>query len=248
MENRHIPEKPGIILRESGFGTPEEFFFYYSWPAAAGEFLIFAGDNPKICNGLLFSARMRAPEKGVIFMSERLLLVILFALGGLLLFSHPLLAPEPPEPAGEEQNSLLLHIELFIRNYQPALSQGDLNEIMMGILESSERYRIDPRLITSLIAAESGFRKTAVSRMGARGLTQVMPDKIDGFDWREARPNINCGTAYLRKMLDRFNSVPLALAAYNAGPTRIAKNDEWPRETRFYVSRVLTNYEELLGK
>ena len=181
-------------------------------------------------------------------MGWRLLLVIFFALGGLFLCSQPLLAPETPQPTGKQENDLLFQIELFIRHYQPALSQADLDEIILGILEASERHKIDPRLITSLIAAESGFRKTAVSRKGARGLTQVMPDKINGFDWREARPNIDCGTAYLRKMLDRFNSVPLALAAYNAGPTRIAKNEEWPRETRFYVSQVLTNYENLLKK
>ncbi|NLY88449.1 MAG: transglycosylase SLT domain-containing protein [Firmicutes bacterium] len=181
-------------------------------------------------------------------MGGRLLLVVFFALGGLLFCSLPLLAPEPPHSTGKGDSPLLAQIELFIRNYQPALPQAELDEIILGILEASERHKIDPRLITSLIAAESGFRKTAVSRKGARGLTQIMPDKINGFDWREARPNIDCGTAYLRKMLDRFNSVPLALAAYNAGPTRVARNDEWPRETRYYVSRVLANYEELMGK
>ncbi len=181
-------------------------------------------------------------------MGGRLFLVVFFTLGGLFLCSQALLAPELPQSTGKQENSLLFQIESFIRIYQPALSRADLDEILLGILESSERYRIDPRLITSLIAAESGFRRTAVSRKGARGLTQIMPDKIKGFDWREARPNIDCGTAYLRQMLDRFNSVPLALAAYNAGPTRIAKNKEWPRETRFYVSRVLANYKELAGR
>ena len=180
-------------------------------------------------------------------MGDRLLVVVLCTLGGIFLCSLPLSAPQPPQPVAEE-NPLLLKMESFIRTYQPALPQADLDEIIQGILEASERHKVDPRLITALIAAESGFHRTAVSRKGARGLTQIMPDKINGFDWREARPNIDRGTAYLREMLDRFNSVPLALAAYNAGPTRIARNDEWPRETRFYVSRVLTNYEELLTK
>jgi len=181
-------------------------------------------------------------------MGDRLLVVIFLTLGGIFLCSQPLSAPEPPQPAAKGENPLLLQIELFIRTYQPALPQADLDEIILGIMEASARHKVDPRLITSLIAAESGFRKTAVSRKGARGLTQIMPDKINGFDWREARPNIDRGTAYLREMLDRFNSVPLALAAYNAGPTRIARNEEWPRETRFYVSRVLANYETLLSK
>jgi len=159
--------------------------------------------------------------------------------------SQPLLAPERLTPAGDDR--LLAGIERFIRDYHPRLCEDDLQEIILGTMESSEKHKVDPRLITSLIAAESGFQKTAVSRMGARGLTQLMPDKIIGFDWRDIRPNIERGTAYLRKMLDRFNSVSLALAAYNAGPTRIATGREWPRETRYYVQRVLANYEELLA-
>ncbi len=178
-------------------------------------------------------------------MGKRFLLIITLVLGGLFLRTDPLLAPERFNPAGDDR--LLAGIEQFILACHPRLDEDDLQEIILGVMESGEKYKIDPRLIISLIAAESGFRKTAVSRMGARGLTQLMPDKITGFDWREIKPNIDHGTAYLRKMLDRFNSVSLALAAYNAGPTRIAAGGEWPRETRFYVQRVLNNYEELLA-
>ncbi|HHU50319.1 MAG TPA: lytic transglycosylase domain-containing protein [Firmicutes bacterium] len=137
----------------------------------------------------------------------------------------------------------------FIKNHYPGIPEEDLKLTIASIMEASEKHKVDPRLIASLIAAESGFRKTAVSHKGARGLTQLMPDKCQDFDWRDIRGNVDRGTRYLRMMLDRFDSVSLALAAYNAGPTRIARNirenTSWPRETRYYVSRVQVYYREL---
>ena len=149
-----------------------------------------------------------------------------------------------------EYYELINSLVRFIKNHYPMIPEEDMKLIIASIMEASEKHKVDPCLIASLIAAESGFRKTAVSRKGARGLTQLMPDKCQDFDWRDIRGNVDRGTQYLRRMLDRFDSVSLALAAYNAGPTRIAKNirtnTSWPRETRYYVSRVTVYYNELM--
>jgi soluble lytic murein transglycosylase-like protein len=144
-------------------------------------------------------------------------------------------------------NDPLLKIENFIRSHYPGIPQTDLEEITIAVLEAGSRYHIDSYLILSLIAAESSFRKMAVSRKGARGLTQLMPVNCDNLDWKDIKANVFRGTEYLRQQLERFGTIPLALAAYNAGPTRIARSNEWPRETRQYVQKVTGYYEGLIG-
>ncbi|HHT49621.1 MAG TPA: lytic transglycosylase domain-containing protein [Firmicutes bacterium] len=144
-------------------------------------------------------------------------------------------------------NDPLIKIEKFIRSHYPGIPQTDLEEITIAVLEASAKYHVDSYLILSLIAAESSFRKTAVSRKGARGLTQLMPDKCQDFDWRDIKGNVFRGTEYLRQQLERFGTIQLALAAYNAGPTRIARSTEWPRETRHYVKKVTEYYQDLIG-
>lgn len=149
--------------------------------------------------------------------------------------------------ASEGDIDLAYLLQDFVRSQYATISESDLTEITSSVVSSGEKFNIDPRLITALIAAESGFRKAAVSRKGARGLTQLMPDKCQDFDWRDIERNIDRGTGYLRLMLDRFDSIPLALAAYNAGPNRIASGGSWPRETRYYVQNVTAYYNKLLG-
>lgn len=190
-------------------------------------------------------------ERGIRLV-RRFLLGFFLAVTAVILAQQITLAPlwsdyYSERPLSNENKHIVKLIEDFIQTHHPDISTSDLNEITSAIMESGERYRVDPRLIASLIAAESGFRKTAVSRKGARGLTQLMPDKCRDFDWRDIRGNIARGTEYLRKMLDQFDSISVALAAYNAGPTRIARSKDWPRETRYYVRKVTSYYSRLLG-
>ncbi|MER3465714.1 MAG: hypothetical protein C4340_00345, partial [Armatimonadota bacterium] len=103
---------------------------------------------------------------------------------------------------------------------------------------------VDPALFAALISAESGWNPSAVSPKGAMGLTQLMSETarslgvIEPFDPIQ---NMQGGARYLRRMLDEFGSVELALAAYNAGPGAVRRYGGIPpfAETRAYVRRIL---------
>ena len=115
---------------------------------------------------------------------------------------------------------------------------------------ASKLYHLDPDLIKAVIKAESAFNPMAVSLAGARGLMQLMPDTahlMDVSDVFNPRDNILGGSRYLRLLLDRFKgNLKLALAAYNIGPERVAREKKIPsvRETKLYVKRVLAYYRQ----
>jgi len=131
-----------------------------------------------------------------------------------------LAAPEPTEPFGD-----------LIRN-------------------AAEQNGVEEHLISSVIAAESNFNPRAVSRKNAQGLMQLMPATAARFavtNVFDPAQNIVAGTRYLKELLERYGSdLRLALAAYNAGPERVARYGGMPpfAETRAYVQRVLRELEE----
>jgi hypothetical protein len=105
-------------------------------------------------------------------------------------------------------------------------------------------YRLDPRLLAAVAKVESGFDPDAVSSAGARGLMQFMPATARGMgiDPSDPAQAIDGAARYLRTQLDRFGSVELALAAYNAGPGAVARAGGIPNnpQTRAYVPKVLS--------
>lgn len=109
-------------------------------------------------------------------------------------------------------------------------------------------HNIDADLLASVVRAESGGRTRAVSRTGAQGLMQLMPNTASEMGVEDSfRPeqNIAGGTAYLDELLTRYhNNIALALAAYNAGPAAVDKYHGIPpyRETRMYVARVIREF------
>jgi soluble lytic murein transglycosylase-like protein len=112
------------------------------------------------------------------------------------------------------------------------------------IREAAAIYRLDTSLIRSIMQAESAFDPAAVSRAGAMGLMQLMPDIAEAFGVEhpfDPRENIMAGARLLRELLDQHHgNVKLAVASYNAGPTAVALYGGVPpfRETLGYVKKV----------
>lgn len=115
----------------------------------------------------------------------------------------------------------------------------------------ASEYSLDPALIRSMIATESGFNEKAVSPKGAQGLMQLMPDTASRLGVRNAmdpEQNIWGGTRYMRFLLDTFSYSPdsliLSLAAYNAGENLVQRLGRMPaiRETNDYVKSIIQRY------
>jgi len=134
---------------------------------------------------------------------------------------------------------------LLRTNFRLSPCTGNPAEFESIINSCSLQYGVDKSLVKAVIHAESGYDPNAVSSKGAGGLMQLMPKTAESlkvsntFDPKE---NISGGVRYLRFLLDTFKGdVPLALAAYNAGLSRVAQYGGIPPyvETRNYVDKVL---------
>lgn len=116
------------------------------------------------------------------------------------------------------------------------------------IAEASKRHGVDFPLLKALIKAESDFNPRAVSRTGAKGLMQIMPANIKALRIKnpfDPAENIMSGARYLKRLLVQFdNKLPLALAAYNAGPNAVKRYKSIPpyRETEDFVQKVMKYY------
>ena len=112
------------------------------------------------------------------------------------------------------------------------------------ILRSAARWNVSAALIAAQLLAESNFDPNAVSPAGAQGIAQFMPGTAaaygleDPFDPEEA---IDAQAHLMSDLLRQFDSIPLALAAYNAGPGAVAACDCVPPypETQAYVARII---------
>jgi len=116
------------------------------------------------------------------------------------------------------------------------------------IYEFSQKYKVDFALIKAMIRTESGFNPYAVSRKGAKGLMQLMPETVHRLNVSNVfnpKENIEGGVRYFKYLLSLFNNdLRLSLAAYNAGENIVTEFRSIPpyRETIDYVRKVLGYY------
>ena len=131
------------------------------------------------------------------------------------------------------------------------LTKEDIRKIAR---KAAHRHGVDPILIRSMIAVESGFDPLARSRKGAMGVMQLMPGtaaEMGVEDPYDVHQNIDGAVRYFKKLLHRYRRYPkkleLALAAYNAGPRKVRRYRGIPpyRETRKYIRKVMARYHKL---
>lgn len=115
----------------------------------------------------------------------------------------------------------------------------------------AQQHRLRPELLHAVVRAESAYDPQALSRKGAQGLMQLMPEtarRYGAHDSWDPQANLNAGARYLRELLTMFNyNLKLALAAYNAGENAVKRYGNrippYP-ETRDYVRKVLAYYRD----
>lgn len=143
-----------------------------------------------------------------------------------------------------------------ILKISPHLGHNMADAITCTVLSYSDRYGVDPLLVTALFTQESGFNMSAISRTGAIGIAQLMPDTASGLgvDPNELTGNIEGGVRYLAQQLYRFRNsgdwtTSYAIAAYNAGPEAVSKYDGIPpyEETRNHVACVDSIFNRLIS-
>ena len=152
--------------------------------------------------------------------------------------------PDPPAPPVAEKPLATSAAP----NAMPTIAE--MNEMLA---KAGTDHNIDTELLASVVKAESNFRVNAVSRVGARGLMQLMPGTAHDLgvqDIDRADQNIKGGAAYLDSLLKLYkDDVRLALAAYNAGPAAVARYHGVPpyRETQLYVNRVIAEFNRRMA-
>jgi soluble lytic murein transglycosylase len=138
--------------------------------------------------------------------------------------------------------------------YRLYRSEGETFRVETLIGHYAQRFQLEPFLLMAVIKVESNFDPRVVSRKGAQGLMQLMPETAREVGVRnpfDPSESIFGGAMYLRKMLDTFDNLDLALAAYNAGPGAVRRFGGIPpyEETVNYVKRVryYMNHYQLNG-
>ena len=188
-------------------------------------------------------------------MRRRLIgLGLVAAIGGLSYCAYCSLAPRTIRPAASEavaaervQRPAVSRVRA--RAAAPA-KKPTPEALATHVHNAAARHGVPPTLLAAVIAVESEFNPRAVSNRGAVGLMQLMPMTAVLLGVRNAydpHENVHGGARYLRDLLERFDhDVPLALAAYNAGPQAVVRHRGVPPypETRQFIARVMHRMRE----
>ncbi len=140
-----------------------------------------------------------------------------------------------------------------LRTINPKLPFGKARAYARSVMADAWRTHLDPRFIMSIVTVESAWRSNAVSRVGARGLGQLMPRTaaVLGVNAWNPAENLRGTSSYLKTLMNHFagrpNATKLAIAGYNAGPKAVERYHGVPpyAETQRYVVRVLHVWKQL---
>lgn len=168
--------------------------------------------------------------------------------------------PQPAPPPTPQQTSPIERVEfpdteLQVPNRDEAVRSDDylganqeLTPTEDLIMQTAYEYGVDPKLVRAIAIAESDMNQDEISDVGAIGVMQLMPETAAslGVNPYNKSENIVGGTMYIREMLETFDgNVPLAVAAYNAGPGAVKRYGGIPpySETQNYVGRVMDLFQ-----
>jgi soluble lytic murein transglycosylase len=158
--------------------------------------------------------------------------------------NHRKVTSEPKALSPAEHGSPSAIISIPARS-----SSVDLPSSYVDIINTAcDRHGVDPALVHAIVKVESDFNPYALSRKGAMGLMQLMPQTAVDMNVKNSfnpHENIDGGVKYLKYLLDRYEgNLQLALAAYNSGETAVKRWGTIPpfRETQKYVQKILRLY------
>ena len=154
--------------------------------------------------------------------------------------------------------SAAAEVDQFLGKSDAARNSASANgftqrDVDIAIDRAASRHNVDPNLVRALVKVESNFNPNAVSRKGAMGLMQLMPQTARQLNLNnpfDPEQNVDAGVRHLKRLLDSYGGdVRLSLAAYNAGAGAVARSSGIPRyaETQNYVRRITSLYSGSLG-
>jgi rubrerythrin len=157
------------------------------------------------------------------------------------------------EPRADLGDRIRERVATAMRRHDPAVH----GRVAQAIVAEARLADVDPLLVVALIGVESSFNPRAVSSAGAVGLMQlreptmrreVARSRLPSADRRDPVANVQAGVRYLRRLIDAFGDLDLALMAYNAGPTRVRdhlRRGEIPRRFHGYPRKVKVELHRL---
>jgi hypothetical protein len=148
--------------------------------------------------------------------------------------------PLPPRPANEPLPAPQIHVAPEPEDYGEVHLLPSNQPLDALIQKIAVETGLDPKLLHALVIIESAYNTRAVSPVGARGITQLMPGtarELGVTNVYDTEQNLRAGARYLAIQIGRFSDIRLALAAYNSGPNRVARLGRVPdiTETQGYV-------------
>lgn len=171
---------------------------------------------------------------------------------GVLHFTNVSCGKNHKKVKSEARKKIQPELAALPRSSKPSsntISSANMPSAYLDIIQTAcNRHGVDPALVHAVVKVESDFNPYALSRKGAMGLMQLMPQTALDMNVQNSfnpNDNVDGGVKYLRYLIDRYEgNLSLALAAYNSGETAVKKWGTIPpfKETQNYVQRVLKLY------